>query len=152
MKKFRDLSLRMKALLPISLIFIALAVVVFLVLNGTLLHHFDEEENRAVARDLRRAVNSLERKESEVGALADEWGVWDDTYAFILDTNPSYIKSNLTDQVFESMRLNLALYVNRDGQAVFQKYYDDQKGASVPAERARAQLAAWRDVAETRLP
>jgi hypothetical protein len=24
----------------------------------------------------------------------------------------------------------------------------DQKGASVPVERARAQLAAWRDVAE----
>jgi PAS domain S-box-containing protein len=132
LKKYRDLSLRMKALLPISLIFVALAVVVFLVLNGTLLRHFDREENLTVARDLRRAVNSLERKESEVGVLADEWGAWDDTYEFILDGNPSYIQSNLTDQVFESMRLNLALYVNRDGQAMFEKYYDDQNGASAP--------------------
>jgi signal transduction histidine kinase len=63
----------------------------------------------------------------EVNSLSDkstDWAAWDDTYKFIDDKNQAYIKSNLVDQTFMGLKINLIIFLNNNGEFVYSQGYD----------------------------
>ncbi len=73
--------------------------------------------------------------ENQVIKQAD-WARWDDTYQFVSDRNDSYILSNLNDESFESIEINMMAFVNNAGELVYGKQvYSQAFGEqSIPEE------------------
>jgi two-component sensor histidine kinase/sensor domain CHASE-containing protein len=61
-----------------------------------------------------------------------DWAQWDDTYEFIRDVNPEYIKAVLGDESLAGLRLNLVIYVNSTGEMVFARGFDVQEKKELP--------------------
>ncbi|MFO7535327.1 MAG: CHASE4 domain-containing protein [Kiritimatiellia bacterium] len=66
----------------------------------------------------------------ELSRMAVDWSCWDDTYAFMANTNPAYIDGNLLNASLRNLRLNMIAYVGTDGQAVYGKGYDIERDAA----------------------
>ncbi len=70
------------------------------------------------------ALSVFTQSVEDFGNLRADWAAWDDTYNFIQNGNPQYIKSNLTNEQIALLNVNLILYVNSDGKITFGTGFD----------------------------
>ncbi len=66
----------------------------------------------------------------DLARMVVDWSSWDDTYAFLADTNQAYIDGNLLNSSLRNLRLNIIAYVDTDGHAVYGKGYDIERDAA----------------------
>ena len=73
---------------------------------------------------------------NELDRMAIDWASWDDSYAFVEDTNQDYIDSNLTDDALASIHVNMIAFVRPSGEFVYLKGVDlvTKKGCPPPAD------------------
>lgn len=135
------MSLRLKTALLVTLVTASLIVVLYLFFSTNLRRQFAQVERHKVEDETRRAVNVLLNELEDLGTKAEDWAPWDDTYQFVDSGNPAYISSNLTDSVFENLRLNLMLFVHSSGRVVYGKAFDLEAGREVPLPDATDVLA-----------
>ncbi len=83
--------------------------------------HTEEEH---VRQHVDRIFMVLSTQLTNLDAVAGDWAAWDDTYRFVVDANQEYVKSNLVDQTFVNLRINLLLIVDSSGSIVFGKAFD----------------------------
>jgi PAS domain S-box-containing protein len=124
--------LREKSLLIIGGIFVCAGVIMFLVSRNVLLQNFSRLETAAISQNVARAQNALKAEEDSLSATTDDWASWDDTYAFIQTGDENYLKANLVDGTFSSLKLNLVVFINSSGRTVFSKAFDLLTGREVP--------------------
>ncbi len=96
------------------------------------LRNFTLIEEQYARRNLDRALAFLESQEQNLMALAKDWAAWDDTYDFIQTLSEEYISSNLVDETFEDLGLNLMLFINSSGEFTFSKAYDLELHREMP--------------------
>jgi len=126
------MSLRTRTLLTIGLVTAALTAILGLLFSQTLLRAFAEAEVRDTERDVHRVRMFLADELRAIDVLNHDWASWDDTYAFIEDANPAYIRSNLTDATFQNTHLNLMLFVHTSGRVVWAGAYDLEANREAP--------------------
>ncbi len=128
------MTLRTKTSLLVGLTFIGLIVILYITSQGILLRSIADAETQAAQRDVERARDAIINSLTEVSSRTLDYASWDDTYAFIEDGNPAYVETNLTDQWFNNIRVNLLLFVHSSGRIVFAKAFDlaTQKQVPVP--------------------
>ena len=126
------MSLRCKSLVIVGATLVGLVAVSYIVSRKVLLHSFGELEQRAVGKEVRRVLSVLSDELSTLDEIVYDWAAWDDTYKFIEDANEDYIRSNLTDETFTGLRLNLMLFVHSSGRVVFGKAFDLLDDEEVP--------------------
>jgi diguanylate cyclase (GGDEF)-like protein/PAS domain S-box-containing protein len=129
------MTLRLKTLAIVCLIFLGLVAVLYVMLQVIVLGGFAEEESRAAERDVTRVVKALGDDLVTLQGTTWDWGAWDDTYAYIQDRNADYYRSNLAnDTPLISNRLNLMIFTGVNGTVVFSKAYDlkSKQPATVP--------------------
>ena len=126
------MSLRTRTLLTIGLVTAALTAILGLLFSQTLLRAFAEAEVRDTERDVHHARMFLTDELRAMDVLNHDWASWDDTYAFIEDANPAYIRANLTDATFQNTHLNLMLFVHTSGRVVWAGAYDLEASREVP--------------------
>jgi len=126
------MSLRTRTLLTIGLVTAALTAILGLLFSQTLLRAFAEAEVRDTERDVHHARMFLTDELRAMDVLNHDWASWDDTYAFIEDANPAYIRANLTDATFQNTHLNLMLFVHTSGRVVWARAYDLEASREVP--------------------
>ena len=126
------MSLRTRTLLTIGLTAVLLMALMGLLFSQTLLRAFSEAELQDTERDVQHAQTFLEDELRAIGILNHDWASWDDTYAFIEDANPAYIRSNITDETFRNTHLNLMLFVHASGRVVFARAYDLEAEEEAP--------------------
>lgn len=129
------MTLRKKTLLLVGLTFVGLIAILYITSQGILLRSIADAETQAAQRDVERARDAVINSLTEVSSRTLDYASWDDTYAFIEDGNPAYVKTNLTDQWFNNIRVNLMLFVHSTGRVVAAKAFDlsTQKEIPVPA-------------------
>lgn len=130
------MSLRCKSLIIICLTLVGLVAMLYLVSRKVLLRSFGELEQRAVWKEVRRVLSVLSDELSTLDEIAYDWAAWDDTYKFIEDANEDYIRSNLTDETFTGLRLNLMLFIHSSGRVVFGKAFDLLDDEEVPVPQS----------------
>jgi PAS domain S-box-containing protein len=96
------------------------------------LQNFARLEEQFALRNTERALVFLESQEQNLVAIARDWAAWDDTYYFVQEPTEDYIKSNLVDETFEGLGINLMLFINTSGELVFGKAYDLEAHKEVP--------------------
>jgi PAS domain S-box-containing protein len=113
------LSLRSKALVLTGAIAAILLVLLYVLARLILFNSFADLEKKEVVRDTHRVVNVLHNDQADLSQTASDWANWDDTYAFVADENSAYIESNLIDDTFTTLQINLMLFFDESGQVVY---------------------------------
>jgi sensor domain CHASE-containing protein/nitrogen-specific signal transduction histidine kinase len=126
------MDLRKKILIIISGTIIALTVILYTASHTILLGSFISLEERNAHQNVERFLSALSDDLSTLDDIAYDWSAWDDTYTFIEDANQEYIDSNLVDETFAGLRLNLMIFVNSSGRTVFGKAFDCRREKEVP--------------------
>jgi signal transduction histidine kinase len=120
----RFATLRWKTVLIVTVTLVSLLAIIYLALRIFLLSSFIRLEQQTIQTDLERVGNAIADDLMELDILNASYAVWDDTYAFVVDQNPTYIEKNTYDQFLIDSRLNLFLIVDTSGQIVFGKAFD----------------------------
>jgi adenylate cyclase len=112
-------SLRTKMVLVVLVATLGLVLVICFPLRAHILERFAAIERQLAADDLDAARNTIDAEIEAVGAMARDYGVWDETYAFVADDTQGpeseFVTSNFSDAMFTENRLALALIARTDG-------------------------------------
>lgn len=129
------MSLRNKILILFGLLFSLLGGTFYLLQATLLLPTFERLESEQIERDLLRIQQAFRSEIDHLDTLAGDWAAWDDTYAFVQDANPAFVKSNLVPATFVSSELNLVSILDLKGRPVYSQGMDLQQEVSLdPAE------------------
>ena len=133
------MTLRQKTLLIISIIVVASIIGLYSVSRTIMLRSFSRLEEKYTTEHIERIRNILLDNFAALDTFVFDWAAWDDTYEFIENANPEYIRSNLVDETFLSSRLNVILFVNTAGELVYGKAFDlvMEKERPVPEDLMR---------------
>lgn len=126
------MTLRKKTLLMIGMTLLSLVVLLYVISQAILLQSFRQLEEQVLAQNVQRALNALTDDLTVLQRVAIDWAWWDDTYEFIVSPDEAYIESNLLDESFTTLQLNLVLFINNAGEAVFSKAFDLRSEQEVP--------------------
>ncbi len=118
------MSLSQKVLFFIAFVYLATILSLIAVSKITLEDRFSRLEQQKVDDDLHRILNAIDEKLNSLDITVADYAGWDDTYKFIQDANKAYIDSNLVDETFNGIRVNLMVFLNENGTIVFAKAYD----------------------------
>lgn len=126
------MKIHSKTLLVVSVTAMALLAMLHVSSNFVFLKGFEDLEDSNVRENVQRALGALTDEYYELGKIASDYSMWDDTYAFIMDANDDYIRSNMVDDTFIHLKINFILYVNASGQIVYSKGFDLQEMREMP--------------------
>jgi len=118
------MTIRKQTVFQIAITFTILIAIIFVISRFILLENLEELEKENTQQNVERVLSALSYTLSDLESGTNDWASWDDTYAFINDVDDEYIESNLIDETFIGLRLNLMLFVNSSGQIVFGKAFD----------------------------
>jgi len=113
-----------KTLVTISSTFIGLTIALFFISQVFLLGSFKDYEERDTALNVVRVINALQGEIENLHSLNLDWASWDDSYGFVGDRNPEFIRSNLNNETLAKQRLDLITFLNKSGDVVFSKAID----------------------------
>jgi len=112
-------SLRTKMVLVVLVATLGLVLLICIPLRAHILERFAHIERQLAADDLDAARNTIDAEIEAVGAMARDYGVWDETYAFVADdtegSQSAFVTSNFSDTMFTENRLDLAVIAGTDG-------------------------------------
>jgi PAS domain S-box-containing protein len=133
------MTLRTKALVIISIAMLGMAGLIYVISRLTFLSGLEEIEERNTSERVEQAISTLSYIISGLEADTADWASWDDTYAFVEDRNEDYINSNLVDDTFYNLKLNMMIFINTSGDIVYGKAFDlhAEKETEVPADLIR---------------
>lgn len=130
------MTLRKKTIIIIGVTLASLILILYAVSRVILLDSFTELEEQSTRRNVERILSALSNDLSILNHLTGDWAGWDDTYAFIEDANDNYIKSNLVDETFTELKLNIMLFINSSGQIIFGKGFDLKNRKEIPVPKS----------------
>ncbi|PWR70562.1 CHASE4 domain-containing protein [Methanospirillum lacunae] len=100
-----------QTILIIGISILAIAVILIVTFEFTVMGSLSGLEQQYASEDLHRAENSLYGEESRLSTISQDWGIWDDTYEYMVSGNPEYISSNLVQSSLRGMKLySITLY------------------------------------------
>ena len=140
------MTLRKKTLVIIGATFIGLVVILYLVSRSILIGSFAELEEQDTHQNVERVLTALSGDVSLLDATVGDWASWDDTYAFIKDTNTDYIETNLVDGTFAELRLSFMLFVDTNGRITFGKAFDLHNEEEIPVPQSLQEHLAANDL------
>lgn len=80
--------------------------------------YVETAQGNQVDRDFEIVETIIENEKENLNSILKDWAYWDDTYNFINNRNPEYVKSNLNEETLENLSLNMMLFVNQSGEVV----------------------------------
>jgi diguanylate cyclase (GGDEF)-like protein/PAS domain S-box-containing protein len=127
------MTLYKKTLTIVGLTFVGLIVALYAVSRVIVLGSFAQQEEQDTRQNVERVQSALADNLSALSGTTQDWAWWDDTYAYIQDTNEGYSRSNLSaDAPFVSNRLNLMVFIHSSGKVVFARAYDYRNRQQLP--------------------
>jgi PAS domain S-box-containing protein len=134
------MSLRKRTL--VLMLATSLVAIVFFygVSRAILINSFVQLEEQNAHDNLNRVVNAINDELAALEGTSGDWSNWDDTYFFVRDGSDEYVDTNLTDETFYNLNLNLMVLVNSSGERVYERAFDLENGTnlSIPSDLTRA--------------
>jgi PAS domain S-box-containing protein len=116
----------------ILLILASLHASLYLLSHLTLLDSFSTLEEAATLKDLRRAEDIIREDIQQLSTVVTDYSGWDDAYRFVQAPDASFISANLSDTIFQKLRLNILVYLDSAGRPVYMKAVDDSHRREIP--------------------
>ncbi len=108
-------------------------VCLFIIANAFIQSTYAQIELRQSDTNTRLVSEQFRFEAEELGNLARDWGVWDDTYQFMEDRNPHYYESVINaSTTYESLQITGLVYFDSMGRVVAAKGYDPETKTITP--------------------
>jgi two-component sensor histidine kinase/sensor domain CHASE-containing protein len=124
--------MRRRMILVLSLTLIGMLAILTATTRLILLESFTLLERRYVEKDVSRVLKTIRSDLSVIASTANDWAAWDETYAFARTGSLRYVEDNLTYTDFANLRVNIMLFVDREGRKIFGKAFDLDENREVP--------------------
>lgn len=125
------MSLRPKMSLLLGAVLTLMVSTNYLVQRYVVRPGFIEAEQAQARDDIGRCVDAINRDIEHLTVFTRDWSAWDDTYAFVEDSNEAYIKANLASTTMTNNKLNLLVFARQDGKMVWGQVFDLKAGKEV---------------------
>lgn len=125
------MSIKFKVAAILAVLFTGLLVLNAAVLLLVVLPSYRDLDRREAEQDMQRVVDVLRSDVEDLDLLAFDWAAWDDTHAFVVEGNPSYVESNLIAETFVGTGLNLLFIVDLAGRVAWGRAFDQESGEFV---------------------
>lgn len=119
-------------ILVLSLTLIGMLAILTATTRLILRDSFTLLERRYMEKDVTRVLKAVQGELSVMASTANDWAAWDETYAFARTGSLRYIEDNLADATLANLRLNIILFVDRDGKMIFGKAIDLEENEEMP--------------------
>ncbi|MCW4007230.1 MAG: ATP-binding protein [Candidatus Bathyarchaeota archaeon] len=126
------MNLRRKTMFAMTITPIIFIVVMLVGAKLILLDNFEAMEKQLAASNVKRGLSALANRLSKLDNTVRDWAAWDDTYVFIQDANEKYKESNLVDETFVNLEVNLMIFINSNGQIVYGKAFNLSASSEMP--------------------
>ncbi len=100
--------------------------------SRVLLQGFTRLESEQMLGNLGRAEGAWERETVHLANTARDYAAWDDTYAFMDDRNPGYLKSNLSDDMSKTLNVNFFAITDTTGKIVTSRAFNLSWSVPIP--------------------
>ncbi len=100
----------------------------FFVARYVLLDGYDRLEKDKSLIQVSSAVHLLQEQSQQLEGIVSDWAHWDDTYAYFIQPNPGYIKSNINDDTFRHLKINAIFLINLEGEVILKRGFDYLSG------------------------
>ena len=110
------MTIRKRILLYSALALGAFLAAVYFVSRFALMNGFSRVESNYAYESVRRLQSHLESEQSQLSTMARDYAQWDRTYEFMAGHDKNYVHSELTDDTFNIIHINLFMLLDRSGQ------------------------------------
>ncbi|MCH7644800.1 MAG: EAL domain-containing protein [Myxococcales bacterium] len=135
------MTLSQKTALIVALFATANVAIGYSIHRSVVAPEFFDLEQREVEKNVKRALEAIQREAFLLGVLAHDTASWDAGYEFAKSRNPDFYKSNLSPASFKTTVLNLVIVVGSSGELISGPIRDVQTGE--PLEIAGLSKERW---------
>lgn len=139
------MNLRRKTVLIMTVTPMIMILVTYFCAQFILMDNYAALEKQQAEVNVKRGLSALSNVLSELDSLVGDWGAWDDTYTFIQDANEDYTDSNLVDDTFSNLRLNIMLFIDSEGDVVYSKEFNLTAMSEIPVSQELMSLLSAND-------
>lgn len=118
------LKLREKTLLITMATLFLFILAMYSAIYGLMLQNATAQEDRGMLRFIREAQERVAQEAEDITEKAGDWSAWDDTYRYMEDRNPQYVKSNMQYTTFVVTKLSVIAFYDTNGSYVFGRAFD----------------------------
>lgn len=116
------MPIRLRLLIHYALLTLASLTGVWWLSQNLLLQRFDQLDAMQLAETAHKLHRQWHQEMLYYRAIGQNWAWWDDSYAFIQDGNPAFIRSNLDEQALDNLRLHFILFYDPQGRLLDQRW------------------------------
>jgi len=104
--------------------------------SSILLGSLEKAEQQEASQVVNGVLSVINQTADDFNNRFADWSAWDDSYQFITNRNPEFIKSNLVPETLANLRVNLVLFIDTSGKIVFGTGFDreNKKLTPIPEE------------------
>jgi diguanylate cyclase (GGDEF)-like protein len=125
------MSLKAKVMLSLVCLFVLYGVLDYSIQRFIVMPEFAALEKNQALDNLQRTIHTIQGEVDHLSATCHDWSSWDDTYKFVQDPGEDYVKSNLEDESFKSIGVNLMYLCTTRGKVVWGRIVDFKTGAEI---------------------
>ena len=133
-KWFKSIRTRFIGIMAVMLILTT--GMVYLILHTVMQDKINILEDKYIIENVERTKKEIFKEIEVLDTIVMDWAVWDNSYQFMIDKNPEYIKANLSEDTLNNLKVNIMLFIDNKGNLVHGEGYDLQKKESVPIDEA----------------
>ena len=133
-KWFKSIRTRFIGIMAVMLILTA--GMVYLILHTVMHDKINILEDKYIIENVERTKKEIFKEIEVLDTIVMDWAVWDNSYQFMIDKNPEYIKANLSEDTLNNLKINIMLFIDNKGNLVHGEGYDLQKKENVPIDEA----------------
>ena len=133
-KWFKSIRTRFIGIMAVMLILTT--GMVYLILHTVMQDKINILEDKYIIENVERTKKEIFKEIEVLDTIVMDWAVWDNSYQFMIDKNPEYIKANLLEDTLNNLKINIMLFIDNKGNLVHGEGYDIQKKESVPIDEA----------------
>ena len=133
-KWFKSIRTRFIGIMAVMLILTT--GMVYLILHTVMQDKINILEDKYIIENVERTKKEIFKEIEVLDTIVMDWAVWDNSYQFMIDKNPEYIKANLSEDTLNNLKINIMLFIDNKGNLVHGEGYDLQKKESVPIDEA----------------
>src|SRR5256714_35518 len=110
------MTIRKRILLYSALALGGFLAAVYFVSRFSLMNGFSRLESNYAYESVRRLQNHLESEQTQLSTMARDYAQWDRTYEFMAGRDRNYVRTELTDDTFNIIHINLFLLLDGSGR------------------------------------
>ncbi len=127
-----SMKIRTKTFITVVLTILALVWVLYANSINIIRSGFLEIEKQTAQQNVDRATEGIWDQARKLSDSIRDWSHWDDSYEFIQDGNEEFRTTNLVDNVFTSLNINILIFIKPNGEIFYSRAYDFLNKLSLP--------------------